>query len=227
MIKRTFIVSDLHLGSKYCRADQFMSFLESLPDEAALILNGDTVSFMHRDLTDLHLRILDRLREESFKRDVIWLEGNHDSDRRFQLDNPKNIRFARKHVIDGRIIIEHGHRSDWIRASLLPIVYAVQFILMACQRMGCSPMPSSQYAKRMPGLFRIYLNAYGHSCVRMARRNNFNTVICGHIHHAEDRQIRNVRYINTGSWVNNSVSYVEINNGSVELKEFKGKASNE
>jgi UDP-2,3-diacylglucosamine pyrophosphatase LpxH len=61
--------------------------------------------------------------------------------------------------------------------------------------------------------------------VRQARKHNCHTVICGHIHTPVDKTIDNIRYINTGDWIENQ-SYViyELSNyeiGSGTLKLYK------
>jgi UDP-2,3-diacylglucosamine pyrophosphatase LpxH len=59
--------------------------------------------------------------------------------------------------------------------------------------------------------------------VRQAKKRNCHTVICGHIHTPADKTIDNIRYINTGDWIENQ-SYVlyelsnyEIGSGTLKL----------
>ena len=40
--------------------------------------------------------------------------------------------------------------------------------------------------------------------VRQARKRNCHTVVCGHIHTPTDKIIDNIRYINTGDWIENT-----------------------
>ena len=40
-------------------------------------------------------------------------------------------------------------------------------------------------------------------------RRKLNGVICGHIHHAEIRQIGNIEYFNCGDWVESCTALVE------------------
>jgi UDP-2,3-diacylglucosamine pyrophosphatase LpxH len=42
-------------------------------------------------------------------------------------------------------------------------------------------------------------------------------VICGHIHHAADRMIEGVRYINCGDWVESRTAIVEAHDGRLQL----------
>jgi UDP-2,3-diacylglucosamine pyrophosphatase LpxH len=45
---------------------------------------------------------------------------------------------------------------------------------------------------------------------RQAKKHHCTSVICGHIHHPEDRDIDGVRYLNCGDWIENN-SYIIYN----------------
>ena len=42
-------------------------------------------------------------------------------------------------------------------------------------------------------------------------------MICGHIHHAEQRDINGIEYVNDGDWVESCSALVEHSNGELEL----------
>jgi UDP-2,3-diacylglucosamine pyrophosphatase LpxH len=50
-----------------------------------------------------------------------------------------------------------------------------------------------------------------------ARRRGFDGVVCGHIHHAEMREVHDVLYINDGDWVESCTALVEHHDGRLEL----------
>ena len=50
-----------------------------------------------------------------------------------------------------------------------------------------------------------------------ARRRGFDGVVCGHIHHAEMREVNGVLYINDGDWVESCTALVEHHDGRLEL----------
>jgi UDP-2,3-diacylglucosamine pyrophosphatase LpxH len=50
-----------------------------------------------------------------------------------------------------------------------------------------------------------------------ARRRGFDGVVCGHIHHAEMREVQGVLYINDGDWVESCTALVEHHDGRLEL----------
>ena len=50
-----------------------------------------------------------------------------------------------------------------------------------------------------------------------ARRRGFDGVVCGHIHHAEMREVNGVLYVNDGDWVESCTALVEHHDGRLEL----------
>jgi len=50
-----------------------------------------------------------------------------------------------------------------------------------------------------------------------ARRRGFDGVVCGHIHHAEMREVQGVLYLNDGDWVESCTPLVEHHDGRLEL----------
>ena len=50
-----------------------------------------------------------------------------------------------------------------------------------------------------------------------ARRRGYDGVVCGHIHHAEMREVNGVLYVNDGDWVESCTALVEHYDGRLEL----------
>jgi UDP-2,3-diacylglucosamine pyrophosphatase LpxH len=50
-----------------------------------------------------------------------------------------------------------------------------------------------------------------------ARRRGCSGVVCGHIHHAEMREVQGVLYLNDGDWVESCTAVVEHHDGRLEL----------
>ena len=53
-----------------------------------------------------------------------------------------------------------------------------------------------------------------------ARRRGLEGVVCGHIHHAEMRQVQGVLYLNDGDWVESCTALVEHPDGRFELLDW-------
>ena len=82
MSYKTIILSDLHLGSKSCRANDIINFLEN-NECYNLILNGDIIDGWSLSRgskwKDEHTKVLRKILKMSEKgTNVIWIRGNHD-----------------------------------------------------------------------------------------------------------------------------------------------------
>jgi UDP-2,3-diacylglucosamine pyrophosphatase LpxH len=55
--------------------------------------------------------------------------------------------------------------------------------------------------------------ALAHPC----RRQGFQGVVCGHIHHAEMLDLDGVRYLNCGDWVESCTALVEDERGQFRI----------
>ena len=75
---KAIIVSDLHIGTRYFRAQHFRNFLKILPEGYDLILNGDVTNEIDEAFNQVHHQVLELIRQESFRRKVVWVRGNVD-----------------------------------------------------------------------------------------------------------------------------------------------------
>ena len=50
-----------------------------------------------------------------------------------------------------------------------------------------------------------------------AQRRGFDGVVCGHIHHAEIREIHGILYCNDGDWVESCTALAEHPDGRLEI----------
>lgn len=66
-----------------------------------------------------------------------------------------------------------------------------------------------------------FISDYEESIVRTLQDEGLDGVICGHIHHAEIKQIEGFWYINTGDFVESCTAIVEHFNGELELIKWR------
>ena len=62
-----------------------------------------------------------------------------------------------------------------------------------------------------------YIGSFADAVVDEARRRGVDGVVCGHIHHAEMREIGDILYCNSGDWVESCTALVEHFDGRLEL----------
>jgi UDP-2,3-diacylglucosamine pyrophosphatase LpxH len=58
---------------------------------------------------------------------------------------------------------------------------------------------------------------YETAIVREALHRKVDGVICGHIHHAEMREIDGILYCNDGDWVESCTALVEAKDGALSI----------
>jgi len=213
--KLYYIVSDLHLGNAYFYQRAFVAWLETLPDQATLILNGDVIDDPGRSLSDVHEQTLHRLVAESHQRRVIWVYGNHDAD--FHMADSGEIEFVDEWAIGKRLHIVHGNNLDDLmpRHGLFKWVFRrIHHLFVA---LGLRDMHVAEYAKKWGLLYRVLNERVARNAVRAAERLGFEAITCGHTHAAMDIQRGGRRYLNTGAWTESPFHYVRVDPTSIEL----------
>ena len=62
-----------------------------------------------------------------------------------------------------------------------------------------------------------YIGEYEKTVSEYAKRKKFDGIICGHIHHAEDRNFDGINYLNCGDWVESCTALAEKYDGTFEI----------
>jgi UDP-2,3-diacylglucosamine pyrophosphatase LpxH len=218
---RTVVTSDVHLGSRQCRAEAFSAFLDALPAGDRLVLNGDVVTHFaqERDLPPVHAAVLDRLRAMSHARDIIWTRGNND--RHFEMHQPERILFAKDYAIDRSLYIAHGDRFDHLMPALRCVLIPLRVVYEFCTRVVGTETHVASFAKRFPLVYNILNGHVARNATAYAHAHGFGAVTCGHTHHPEERTTGGVRYLNTGCWTEDAARVVIVEGASVRLEPIR------
>ena len=64
-----------------------------------------------------------------------------------------------------------------------------------------------------------YINDFEETALSMGVKKGCNGVMCGHIHHPDDRIIDGHRYLNSGDWVENMSAILVDKNSKITLYE--------
>ncbi|WP_448702144.1 UDP-2,3-diacylglucosamine diphosphatase [Mucilaginibacter sp. AW1-3] len=237
------VVSDVHLGTYGCQAKELLRYLKSIKPKV-LILNGDIIDiwqFSKSYWPETHMKVVRRILK--FVTDgvpVYYLTGNHDEMLRkfadfnlgsFQLSNKVllNIDGKKAWIFHGDIFDVTMQHSKWL-AKLGAVGYDTliiinSFVNWCLTAMGRQKMSFSQKIK---GKFKDavkFINHFEQTAADLAVDKKYDYVICGHIHHAEIRQIQNtnntgsVLYLNSGDWVE-SLSSLEYMNGAWSIHRY-------
>jgi UDP-2,3-diacylglucosamine pyrophosphatase LpxH len=241
---RSVFISDVHLGSKDCRAKELLEFLGSVETDY-LFLVGDIVDFWSlrrsfhwpQEHNDVLRMVLAKAREGT---KVIYVPGNHDDDiREFCGSQFGNLRIHRKYVhatADGReFLVMHGDEFDtavkcsrWLArfgAVAYEFTMRINRGVNLCRRaLGMPYWSLATYLKLRLGNAVRYVQAFEAAAAQAARSRGLDGIVCGHIHRAEVREIDGVTYCNDGDWVESCTALVESIGGELSLWHADGAA---
>jgi UDP-2,3-diacylglucosamine pyrophosphatase LpxH len=234
---RTVWISDLHLGTPGCQAKALLDFLRDVECET-LYLVGDIIDgwqlrrswYWPQAHNDVVQKLLRKARKGTR---VIFIPGNHDEFARKYLTHNfggVDVMEEAMHVTaDGkRLWVTHGDLYDGVIqcARWLAIMgdLAYEFTLKVNRwfnrvraKCGLPYWSLSRYLKHKVKRAVSYINEFENAVAREARKRGAHGVVCGHIHHAEIREIDGILYCNDGDWVESLTALVEHFDGRLEI----------
>jgi UDP-2,3-diacylglucosamine pyrophosphatase LpxH len=237
---RTIWVSDLHLGTRGCKAEFLLDFLRYTEAET-IYLVGDIIDcwrlkkswYWPQAHNDVIQKVLRKVRKGTR---VVYVPGNHDEWLReftqLQFGGVEIVEDAIHITADGRrMLVLHGDIFDavvmnarWL-ALLGDGAYTVALWLnrhfnTLRRRLGYPYWSMSAYLKRRVKNAIQYIGSFADAVADEAHRRGVEGIVCGHIHHAEIRPIGDILYCNSGDWVESCTALVEHFDGRLELIEW-------
>ncbi len=237
---RTVWISDLHLGTPGCQARALLDFLKQVECET-LYLVGDIIDgwqlrrnwYWPQAHNDVVQKILRKARKGTR---VIFVPGNHDEFLRRYVEHTfggvEVVEDAVHITADGRRLwVTHGDLFDgviqcakWL-AYLGDSAYGVtlklnQWFNSVRARLGMPYWSLSSYLKLKVKRAVSYVSDFEVAVAREARKRGMQGVVCGHIHHAEMREIDGVLYCNDGDWVESLTALVEHADGRLAIADW-------
>lgn len=223
----TIILSDLHLGSEVSRAPAALRMLKSASFNR-LILLGDIFSDLNfRRLKKEHWQFLGYIRKLSNPKreiEVVWVEGNHDHGLSEVMSHLVGIRVYQEYAWEYRGIRHlavHGHQFDLFVSNNRVLSSFLSALHLAFQKFAFG-------RKRMIGFLERFDTAWLRLSAKVAdgalahgRSRNSQRVFCGHTHEALSLKRDEVEYYNTGSWTQDSATYVAIDPQGVRICEYQ------
>ena len=237
---RSIFISDVHLGTKDCKADELNNFLKHNTCET-LYLVGDIIDAWKIQQNKLrwkqsHTNVIRCILGHAKRgTKVIYVAGNHDEFLRPMI--PYNVSFGKieicnqtTHVgVDGKkYLVVHGDLFDGI-TRLAPWLSflgdkAYDVILninsrfnWIRHRMGFGYWSLSKFLKGKVKKAVDFIFKFEETLTDYAKKRNFDGVICGHIHNAEIKNIGDVIYMNDGDWVESMTALIEYHDGTWEI----------
>ena len=219
------VLSDIHLGTYGCHAKELLQYLKSIKPKA-VVLNGDIIDvwqFSKRYWPATHMMVVKHLVGLIAKDIPVYLiPGNHDEMFRrfkgFQLGSLKITNKLSLKIDNSRVWIFHGDVFDvvmqhgrWLAKlgaigydMLILINRLVNFISL---KMGRGKISFSKKVKNTVKSAVKFINKFEDTVCNIAAENNYDYVICGHIHHPEIKDVLtkhgSITYMNSGDWIEN------------------------
>jgi UDP-2,3-diacylglucosamine pyrophosphatase LpxH len=234
---RALFISDIHLGTRACQADAFLDFL-SLHDAPVIYLVGDIVDFWRvrrgaiwpQSHNDVLQKLLRKVRKGT---KIYFIPGNHDEVLRPYCGSSFGGIEIHRDILhdtaDGRrFLVMHGDEFDVVVRYAKWLAFlgdrSYEFALWCNhpinwmrRRFGFGFWSLSAYLKLRVKSAVNFIGEFEHAIAQEARRRDADGVICGHIHHAADRLIEGIRYINCGDWVESCTAIAEDHTGQLRL----------
>jgi UDP-2,3-diacylglucosamine pyrophosphatase LpxH len=174
--------------------------------------------------------LLDKARRGT---EVIYVPGNHDALLREHLGADFGNLAVRDELVHTtaqgqRLLVLHGDRFDaivqsgpWLAklgAHAYDHLLALNGLVGRIRRIfGLKYWSLAGYLKQRVKNAVSYIGNFEQAVATEARRRQVDGMICGHIHHAEVREIEGVLYANCGDWVESCTALVEHHDGRLEV----------
>ena len=237
---RSIFVSDVHLGTKDSKAEALNNFLKHNSCDT-LYLVGDIIDAWKiqqnkwrwkQSHTNVVRRVLGHAKRGTR---VVFIAGNHDEFLRPMIPYGFNFGLIEIHNqiehigADGKhYLVTHGDLFDGITrlapwlAFLGDKAYDIILTLnnkfnWIRRRMGFGYFSLSKYLKYKVKKAVDFVFKFEENLANYCKKRGFDGVICGHIHHAEIKEINGVAYMNDGDWVESCTALVEHHDGRWEI----------
>lgn len=237
------VISDVHLGTYGCRAKELLHYLKSVKPKT-IILNGDIIDiwqFSKNYWPKSHMKVVKYLMNSLSKGvKVYYITGNHDEMlRKFEGFKMGSFQIINKLVLElennERAWIFHGdvfdvtmQHSKWL-AKMGAIGYDSLIVINSFANwvservFGRGKMSFSKKIKNSVKGAVKFINDFEHTAADIGISNQYQYVVCGHIHHPEMRRIEqengSIVYLNSGDWIEN-LSALEYHQGKWSLFRF-------
>ncbi|MBT1695605.1 UDP-2,3-diacylglucosamine diphosphatase [Fulvivirgaceae bacterium PWU4] len=219
------ILSDIHLGTYGCHAEELLRYLKSIRPKR-LVLNGDIIDmwqFSKRYWPKSHMQVIKHITSLLTKNTrITYLTGNHDEMLRkfagfrlgsFRIDNKALLTLNGKKawIFHGDVFDVTMQHSKWL-AKLGAIGYDTLILINTIvnwimNKMGREKISLSKRVKDSVKTAVKFINNFEKTAADIAIENQYDYVICGHIHQPEMRRITTekgeVMYLNSGDWIEN------------------------
>lgn len=230
-------ISDVHLGSRGCKAEELLEVLK-MYEPKKLYIVGDFIDawllkkrhWWPQTHTNVIRKVLSYSKNGT---EVYYITGNHDAFlRNYEHGEWGNVHICNQVIHEG-VLMLHGDKFDtlvtntkWIAEIggwSYEIIIRIDHINKKMRNLlGLKPRSISKWIKKSVKSAFLYIDRFERLAAREASRNGCHTVICGHIHTPSMKMINQTKYVNTGDWIEN-MSYVIQVRDEMKLMVYESK----
>ncbi len=234
---RALFVSDVHLGTRTAQAARLLDLLRCCEaDEIYLV--GDIIDFWKvrrgPHWPQAHNDVLQKLMRKVRKGTrLVLVPGNHDECLRDYtgmqfggLEIHRDIVHTTAH--GRRYLVMHGDEFDVVVRSAKWLAFlgdrGYEFALWlnrplnwVRRHLGLGYWSLSAYLKYRVKKAVAFIGAFEEAVATEARRRGVDGIICGHIHHASDRNFQGMHYLNCGDWVESCTAVIETHDAELRV----------
>jgi len=233
---RTLFISDIHLGTRACKAEFLLDFLRAHEPET-LYLVGDIVDgwalrrswYWPEEHDAVAQEILGKAQRGTR---VVYVPGNHDEALRKYPGTWSGVEIMREAVhetADGRhLLVVHGDEHDAVVRGARWLAHVGDWgyqvatsanhgLNLSRRALGLPYWSFAGFLKRNVKQALRFLDDFERDLARRAASRGFDGVVAGHVHHASLREVEGVTYANDGDWVDSCTALVESATGRLSL----------
>lgn len=225
------IFSDLHLGARNCQYQLLLQRLSprQLRPFTHIILNGDVVDHLNFEFfRPDDWAVIRRLQQLAQEDRLVVVQGNHDKPRRAGegcisrnvLGDILDVELKTELTlyVDGqRFLMVHGDQYDRT-LNMTTLGYVAEAFYRQTQRWH---QPTSRWLKRQSKNMLGIERTVRQWAMADASRRGFDGIILGHTHYTHDEtNADGIRYVNSGSWVDDVCSYIEVGEDQIQVKNW-------
>lgn len=233
---RSIFISDLHLGTRDCKAELLCDFLKhNSADKLYLvgdIIDGWKIQTNSWRWKKSHTNVIHQILKKAKKgSEIIYVVGNHDEFLRPML--PYNLSFENVTVVNKIIhygidkkqyLVIHGDLFDGISkiAPWLGFIGDKGYDMLLSlnnsfnwlrRQFGFGYWSVGKYLKHKVKGAVDFIFQFEINLTNYCRKKGYDGVIVGHIHSAEIKEIDGIWYSNTGDWVESCTALCETHDG--------------
>lgn len=228
------VISDIHLGTFGCHADELYEYLNSIKPRI-LILNGDIIDiwqFSKSYFPESHIKIIRTILK--FIEDgvtIYYITGNHDE----KLRSFTNLYLGKLTVTDKLIMTINGKKTWFFHGDIFDISmkhakwlaklggkgYDLLIVLNKTLNkislmLGYGRISLSKQIKDSVKKAVSFISNFEDTVIELAASQGYDTVVCGHIHSPVMKKVtegnREICYMNSGDWVENLTALEYVKN---------------